>query len=111
MQWGLSDRLGPVYFGDENNPLPISPATRQVIDEEISKLLQEAHDRSKTMILSRKKEHQAIVSALLTRETLNGEEIQELIHSHRGKSIAPMKQLQAVTIPATAGHTAEHAPS
>ncbi len=85
--WGMSENLGPIVFSDptampgENNPgiEAMSEETRQAIDREIRDLVAEAYERATLLIEEHREDVDAIAMALLEEETLNGEEVQELI--------------------------------
>lgn len=80
-RWGLSERVGPIFYENDED---IGPAARKVIDDEVRTILQESYNRAKMVLTQRRKEHQALAQALLERETLEGEEIEAIVH---GKSI------------------------
>ncbi|KAG1891005.1 P-loop containing nucleoside triphosphate hydrolase protein [Suillus subluteus] len=52
-KWGFSEKVGPVFYSDQDEA--ISPATREKIDAEITKLLQQGEARA-TKLLTEKKE-------------------------------------------------------
>jgi cell division protease FtsH len=88
--WGMSDRLGPVAFHtEEENPFlgrehiqahrHFSEHTAQVIDEEVAKILHAAEDRAKRTLADHKHELTRLADALLEKEILTEDEIEELI--------------------------------
>jgi cell division protease FtsH len=88
--WGMSERLGPVaYHTSEDHPFlgreivqehrQFSEHTAQVIDEEVAKFLHTAQDRAKRTLVEHRSKLEALAEALLEREILNEEEIDELI--------------------------------
>ncbi len=88
--WGMSERLGPVaYHISEENPFlgreiaqherQFSEHTAQVIDEEVAKILHTAEDRAKRTIQQHAAKLDALAEALLERETLDEDEIRELL--------------------------------
>jgi cell division protease FtsH len=91
--WGMSDRLGPMSFriGEEHVFLgkeiqeqrDFSEGTAQVIDEEVQRLLREADQRAYDLLEKNRADLDRLVEALLQREELQREEIDELLRDHR----------------------------
>jgi cell division protease FtsH len=88
--WGMSDRLGPVaYHISEDHPFlgreiaqherQFSEHTAQVIDEEVAKILHGAEDFAKLTLQQHVDKLDALAEALLERETLDEEDLRELI--------------------------------
>jgi cell division protease FtsH len=88
--WGMSERLGPVaYHVSDENPFlgreiaqherQFSEYTAQVIDEEVAKFLHTAEDLAKRTIQQHVTKMNALADALLERETLDEDEIRELL--------------------------------
>jgi cell division protease FtsH len=85
-RWGMSERLGLVQLAPRENPYlggsngyvgerPFSEATAEAIDVEVRKIISESHDEAKQLLTSHRKQLDALAQALLSRETLNEEEI------------------------------------
>ncbi len=93
-EWGMSDRLGFIYYGDDSArknmwiDLPggreYSPQTAQIIDEEIQRLINEAYEDTRRMLEENRAKLEAIAQALLKYETLEGAEVEALI---RGENL------------------------
>ena len=87
-EFGMSPRLGPVgyasgspmFLGDQEvSQRSYAEATQHLIDEEVSRLLQEA-ERSATQCLTDNREHlDRLVDLLIERETVDGEDVYELV--------------------------------
>ena len=88
-RWGMSERLGLVQLAPRENPYlggsngyvgerPFSEATAEAIDGEVRKIISESHDEAKRLLLSHRKQLDALAQALLARETLNEQEILEV---------------------------------
>jgi len=98
-EWGMSERLGPVNFADRqgNDFLGTeisvgrdhSEATVREIDEEVSKLLMEAHGRARAIIEGSKDAVVRVAEGLLVYETMHGSEIRELIDGADPASLRP----------------------
>lgn len=90
MHWGMSDAIGPVahHSGHEDPFLgreivqdhrPYSEHTAEVIDSEVSKILNEAADLAIATLSEHRSKLDALATALLEREEIDTEEIIELI--------------------------------
>src|SRR5687768_9158860 len=88
-RWGMSERLGLVQLAPRENPYlgspngyagarPFSEATAAAIDAEVLKIIGESHEEAKRLLTTHRKELDALVDALLSRETLNEKEILEV---------------------------------
>jgi cell division protease FtsH len=93
-QWGMSERIGPVFFrASEEHPFlgremsesrDHSEHTAQIIDEEVSRILREADDRAFRLLESHRDELDRLTEALIEREVLTVAEIDELIGKRAG---------------------------
>jgi cell division protease FtsH len=87
--WGMSDRLGPMSFrvGEEHVFLgkeiqearDFSEGTARIIDEEVQRLLREADQRAFDLLSAHRAELDRLVEALLAKEELHRNEIDELL--------------------------------
>ena len=88
-RWGMSERLGLVQLAPRENPYlgdangyggtkPFSDETAAVIDAEVLKIIGESHEEAKRLLTAHRQQLDALVEALLVRETLNEEEILEV---------------------------------
>jgi cell division protease FtsH len=88
-RWGMSERLGLVQLAPRENPYlngsggyagarPFSEETAEAIDAEVLKIIGESHDEAKRLLSAHRKQLDALVEALLARETLNEQEILEV---------------------------------
>jgi len=102
-QWGMSDKLGPVCYSDEEEHVFLgSEITRakkhgeqisQQIDEEVRSLLHQAHAEATQMLQQRAKQVEAVAEALLQLETLTSEEAQAIVD---GKTTRELLNQRAV---------------
>ncbi len=87
-RWGMSDAVGMVQLAPRENAFlrgpagyagekPFSEETAQLIDSEVSRIIKSCHDEAKSLLVRHRKALDALVQALLVRETLNEEEILE----------------------------------
>jgi cell division protease FtsH len=88
-RWGMNERLGLVQLAPRENPYlggqngyagarPFSEATAAAIDAEVQKIIGESYDEAKRLLSAHRKQLDALVEALLSRETLNEQEILEV---------------------------------
>ncbi|MCL4677992.1 MAG: ATP-dependent zinc metalloprotease FtsH [Alphaproteobacteria bacterium] len=86
-QWGLSDDIGMVNYGEDPNsyhPRRISAQMSNRIDAEIRRLIEEGYERAKTILTDNIDDLHKIAKALLEYELLSGDEIKALL---RGEAI------------------------
>jgi cell division protease FtsH len=93
--WGMSDRLGPMAFriGEEHVFLgkeiqearDFSEGTAIIIDQEVQRLLREADEHAYQLLESHRDELDKLVDALLQREELLREEIDEILGKEKPK--------------------------
>jgi cell division protease FtsH len=100
-EWGMSDELGPVLYGSdsEENYLgmggggrgAIASTTQARVDAEVRRIVQEAHDRARSLLEEYREELERLAIALLEYETLSGDEIKIIITGE------PLKRESATT--------------
>ena len=91
-EWGMAETAGLVYYGDDDNtgmladigPRDYSDKTAETIDAAVKKLLDNAYEDARKVILENRSKVETIAEALLKFETLSGEEVNALI---RGESL------------------------
>lgn len=71
-QWGMSDKVGPIHFDSDPNRVqkPFAEATALQIDEEVSKIVDQAYTKCKELLTAKKKEVGLIAEELLKKEML-----------------------------------------
>jgi len=112
-QWGLSDAVGPVLVGDNEQEVflgrelshrrEVSEKTAQLVDAEVSRLLTDSYNRAKQTLMTDMALLHAIAGALLERETLTSDDIEVLV---RGDPLPPRK----TSLPPTAAAPLTPAP-
>ncbi|KAF2276723.1 ATP-dependent metallopeptidase Hfl [Westerdykella ornata] len=80
--FGFSDVLGEVDF--RSNYEQVSPETKRMIDNEVRRLIDEARNHAKELLLSKREELDRLAKALVQYETLDREEILKVI---KGESL------------------------
>ena len=107
-QWGMSERIGPVFFqSSEEHPFlgremtesrDHSEATARVIDEEIARIVREADDRAYGLLETNRDKLDKMAETLVEREVLTVKEIEELIGPRVGGStVAPPSLIKAAS--------------
>jgi len=97
-RFGMSDRLGPVALGRQNGNMflgrdiasdrDFSDTTAATIDEEVRKLVDEAYQRAKDVLVSNKHILDKLSAMLIEKETVDAEELQELLAENDVKMAA-----------------------
>ncbi len=90
-QWGMSDRLGPISYGDHDEQIFLgrelairkdySEHTAQQIDEEVRRIIEETYSRAKTILTEHLDQLHTVAKALLDRESLDAEDIKILLNN------------------------------
>ena len=89
--YGMSSELGAQVFGQPNhevflgrdygNTQDYSDATARRIDDEVARIMKEAHDRAVEILSSRRDQMDLMAQVLLERETVDGEECEALLEN------------------------------
>jgi cell division protease FtsH len=104
MEFGMSEKVGPmalqrpneeVFLGrDISKEVRHSGKTSELIDEEIKKIINGAKDKATKLIKDNLEILNRLVSYLLERENLNGEEVDKVI---KGEDLPPIAEKITVT--------------
>lgn len=88
-EWGMSERLGPLQYGQKEEPIFIgkeiarhkdySEKTSQTIDEEIKAIIEKAYKKAREILLKNKETLDRLAKRLLEREVLDRREIEEIV--------------------------------
>jgi len=89
MEYGMSDRLGPMKYGkpagevflgrDYNQAQDYSDAVASIIDEEVRYLITQAHEEARTILTAHGEGLDRLAAALMERETLDGKAVGEIL--------------------------------
>tara|TARA_B100000003_G_C10599884_1_gene238669 strand:- start:39 stop:512 length:474 start_codon:yes stop_codon:yes gene_type:complete len=92
MRAGLSKELGPVAYGENEEEVflgrsvarqqNMSEETAKKVDSEIRKIVDKGYERAKKILTEKIDDLHKLAKALLTYETLSGEEIENLINKN-----------------------------
>ncbi|VAW26188.1 Cell division protein FtsH [hydrothermal vent metagenome] len=82
--YGLSERIGNLSYYDSSGQQeftfgkPFSEKTNEIIDEEISKLVEKAYKHSKEILIEHRDELEALANRLLDKEVIFSEDLEEI---------------------------------
>jgi len=107
-EWGMSDKLGPLLYGDNQDEVflgrsmmqrqvHMSNDTQKIVDEEVKRFVDEGYQTAQKVIRENIDDLHAIAKALLEYETLTGDEIRGLLTGQM-----PLREVEAEPVP-TAG--------
>ena len=92
-KYGMSEEMGPVEYGENQEEVflgrsvtqtqSVSEAVAQKIDKEIRKLVDEGYNVARKILTEKKEDLHKIAKALLTYETLTGDEIEDIINKNK----------------------------
>ncbi|WP_295404836.1 ATP-dependent zinc metalloprotease FtsH [uncultured Thiocystis sp.] len=97
-KWGLSDKLGPLTYSDEQQEVflghsitqhkSVSDETTHLIDEEIRHLVERNYERARTILIENMDKLHAMVDALMKYETIDAAQIDDIME---GRTPRPPK--------------------
>jgi cell division protease FtsH len=118
--WGMSDRLGMVQYGDNNEYVFLgremirskdySELTAQQIDAEVKRIIDEAYHVAKDIIDNHRDKLAVIANSLLEYESLDGAQVEEIIRTGVFRPPTPPADPVPLTKPTT-GNASETATS
>ena len=120
-EWGMSDKIGPVNYGgndqvfigrDMQTRANYSEAMAMLIDEEISSIIKNAHEKATELLTQNKSLLDVMARVLIERETIYQEEVDLIMAGKTAKEVMEyMDNKEVVTNPfARAEKTAPKAP-
>ncbi len=80
-QYGYSAKLGNVDLHTDYKSL--SPATKQAIESEVRRLVEESRQRATNLLTEKRKELEMLTRALLEYETLTKEEMEKILRGEK----------------------------
>jgi len=106
-QWGMSDKLGMVQYGDDSEYVFLgremirnkgySEKTAQEIDNEVKHIIDECYHRAKSIIDAQRDKLEVIANALLEYETLDGQQVLEIVQTGGFTPPAPTSKVEPPT--------------
>jgi cell division protease FtsH len=92
IEYGMSEKLGPLSFGRDGirgangggvmfpgERVEVSEATWRIVDEEVSALVNEAHDRARTILTEKRDLMERLSKLLMAREVIEGAELRDYV--------------------------------
>jgi len=102
-QWGMSERLGMVQYGNDDEFVFLgrevsrakvySESTAQEIDTEVKRIIDEAYRIAKDLIVGHLDKLEMIAKCLLEFETLDGTQVDEIVRTGKFTPPAPQPQV------------------
>jgi cell division protease FtsH len=102
-QWGMSDRLGMIQYGDDDEYVFLgrevsrakvySESTSQEIDGEVKSIIDTAFKTAKDIITGRLDRLELIAKSLLEFETLDGQQVEEIVRTGKFTPPPPLPQV------------------
>ncbi len=110
-QFGMSEAVGPITVGDREAEIflgrevvqrrEISERTAELVDTELKRVLGEAYERARQILLEHRATLDRVAATLLERETLDREEVELVVAGKPLPPVAPAAPPTAGSAPAT----------
>jgi len=117
-QWGMSDILGPMVYGEEEGEIflgrsvtthkNMSEASLQTVDAEIRRIIDEQYALARRLLEENRDKVEAMTAALLEFETIDADQINDIME---GKPPRPPKPSSAPVKSSTGDNTPGAAPT
>jgi cell division protease FtsH len=84
-KWGLSDKLGPLHYGEDEGIMPgtgkanYSGDTSKIIDEEVRRIIDSCYKRAEQILHDNRDILEAMKDALMEYETIDAEQVEDLM--------------------------------
>lgn len=83
-KWGLSDKLGPLNYGDDDDGMPGSRSqnsgeTSKLIDEEVRRIIDECYREAERLLNENRDILEAMKNALMEYETIDADQVADLM--------------------------------
>lgn len=86
LRWGMSDKVGNIDYSEAHEGyqgntagLSVSASTKELIEEEVKRFIQDAYERAYAILTEKKDEWERLAQGLLEYETLTGDEIKRVM--------------------------------
>ncbi|MBN1521825.1 MAG: ATP-dependent zinc metalloprotease FtsH [Candidatus Aureabacteria bacterium] len=103
-QWGMSEELGPITYGEReehiflgkeiSRQIDYSEATALKIDQEVKHLTNVCYEKANEIIHQNEKNLHRLADYLLKREVLTGEEVEKIISGEELPPVVPKKTVK-----------------
>ncbi len=101
-QWGMSDSLGTMVYGEEEGEVflgrsvtthkSVSEATLQKVDAEVRRIIDEQYALARRLLEENRDKVEAMAHALLEWETIDAEQIDDIMAGHAPRPPKPSSQ-------------------
>jgi ATP-dependent metalloprotease FtsH len=104
--FGLNEKIGNISYYDSTGSQeyaftkPFSEKTAQIIDEEVSKLIESAYKRTKEILVAHKQQLDTLAIRLLEKEVLFKEDLEEIFGKRQWKEPEPVATIKKEEGPA-----------
>lgn len=88
-EWGMSEKLGPIFYGSDQQEVflghsvaqqkNMSEDTARLIDQEVKQMVESGYNHAKKILTENQHELETLAQALLEHETLSGDEIKDVL--------------------------------
>jgi len=119
-EWGMSDKLGPIHYGSEQDemfmghpggqPKNVSEQTAAIVDDETKLIVQTAYKRAEQLLKEHEDQLHTLAEALLEYEMLSGVEIKKVLAGEeiiRETDDGDLGDVPRSSVPSTADDTAD----
>ena len=99
-QWGMSDTLGPMVYGEEEGEIflgrqvtthrNVSEATMQKVDAEIRRIIDQQYALARRLLEENRDKVEAMTKALLEWETIDAEQINDIMEGRPPRAPKPV---------------------
>jgi len=78
--FGMSEKVGPLSFPrDQSSLKPYSEETSQMMDEEVRRIIQNAYDRTVTILTQQRDSLEKLAQTLFEKEVIGAEELSNIL--------------------------------
>ncbi len=102
-EWGMSESMGPVSFGQQEEQIflgreisqhrDFSESTAIEIDKEVRKLVSDAYAKAKNLLTENRAALDKVTSVLLELEVMEGREIADILNKYRSEAGKPLVEV------------------
>jgi cell division protease FtsH len=105
-EYGMSERLGPLTYvrdprsshlelGLRARERDYSERTAQEIDEEVTRIIEDAHQKARSILKEQREHLERLASILLEKESIEGEELKKFVGQVRAEKDAAAETAEA----------------
>ena len=112
-RWGLSDRLGPLTYTEEEGEVflgrtvsqhkQVSDDTARLIDEEVRRLIDSNYERTRKLLVDNLDKLHRMSDALIKYETIDEHQIADIMAGREARQPAGWEESSTPPAPPTAG--------